>query len=242
MPIGALAVAGGNFLLYVLLRSTHRWLAYLQLFLLFIFAFVVTDRSFSVFYLLMFIIAILITELNTNVKTEQQSTFSAGKFDNGSFPKTILFMSLGVVLYIFIAVISTRVGGNIVGTPDLALQTTDDISKLIKPTLQASLGIVENFFTFAVFEAVMVFGLAIPIIGRAINFTFIIPMLLVGFLMGVFHVSAYSVSLSLIIWATMAFSLFIATRYFFKDSLVADTAHYLNNLIVSASRNLALVV
>lgn len=238
MAIGSLALAGGNFLLYILLRQTHRWLAYLQLFLLFIFAFVVTDRDFSVFYLLMFIIAILISELNPQVKTEHQSSAIA---KTGTLGKTILFLSIGVVTYIFIALTSARVGGNIVGTPDLSFHTTQDISNLFKPTLEASLGIIENFFVFSVFEAMMVFGLALPLIGKLIELTFLIPMLFTAFLMGVFHVAAYSVSVALIIWATLAFFIFIALWYFFKDSLPADTAHYLNNLIVSSSRNLQVV-
>ena len=233
MAIGALTLAGLNFALYILLRATNRWLAYLQLFLLFIFAFIVSDKDFSIFYLLLFIIAIIIAESSKKIGTEDQSKLSIGR--------TTLLLTVGVVMYIAIATISTQVGGNIIGTPDLAFHTTESIKQMFKPTLESSLGIIENFFIFTVFEALVVYGLMIPFLGRLVSLTFVVPLFLSAFIMGIFHVAAYSVSVSLIIWATMAFAFFIASWYFLKDSLAADTAHYLNNLIVSSQRNLQVV-
>lgn len=236
MAIGALTLAGANFLLYVLLRRIDRWLSYIQLFLLFIFAFVISDRSFSIFYLMMFVVAVLISELNPNVRAEEQQSKKRG------FGFTILMLSIGVVMYILIALVSSSVGGNIIGVPNLAVSTAADIGKAFKPTLEASLGIIENFFTFAVFEALLAFGMLIPLVGRLIQVTVIaLPLLITAFIMAIFHVSAYSVSVVLILWAMFAFGLFILSRYFAKDSLPADTGHYLNNLIVSAQRNLRVV-
>ena len=177
--IGTLALAIGNFLLYILLRKAHRWLGYLQLFLLFIFAFIITSKDFSVFYLLMFSVAILISELNVKVRAEEQASTSGG------IGFTILCLSIGAIIYIMIAVIGSSVGGNIIGAPNLGITTTSDIAKAFKPTLEASLGIIENFFVFAVFEALMVFGLLIPLVGRLIQVTsIIIPLLLASFIMG----------------------------------------------------------
>lgn len=234
--IGSLGLAVGNFLLYIILRKTNRWLAYLQLFLLFIFAFIITDRSFSMFYLMLFAITVLISELNVKVRAEEQASTSRG------YGFTILCLSVGAIMYIIIATIGSQVGGNIIGAPNLAVTTTSDIAKSFKPTLEASLGIIENAFVFAIFEAMMVFGLLIPLFGKLIMVTSIaIPIIIASFVMGIFHVAAYSVSATLILWAMFAFGMFILSRFFLKDSLAADTAHYTNNLIVSASRNLQAV-
>lgn len=237
MVVGSATLLVVNFILYIMLRSVNRWLAYIQTFLLFIFAFIVSNREFSVFYLLLFVIAILIAELNIKVRSEQQAGMIGGKFTTKGFTLIAISLVVGVLMYAFIAIISTRVGGQIVGVPNLAISSTSEIASMLKPTFEAHLGIIENFFVFTIFESLVVFGMMLPLLGAFMTIIpVVVPLFLTALMFGIFHVAAYSISLSLILWASLAFAIFILSWFFLKDSLAADTAHYLNNGVVSLGR------
>ena len=150
----------------------------------------------------------------------------------------------GLGLYLFISVISSKVGGNIIGAPELAVSSTSGIAQSLRPTFVSHLGIVENRIAFAFFEVLNLFGMFIPVVGVAFNLLpYVIPTLVIGITMGLFHVVAYSVAVSLLIWASMAFILFIASYLIMnRDSLASDTAHLLNNGIIDVGRGLAIVV
>jgi len=243
MVVVAITIAIINFIAYIVFRSVNRWLAYTHLFLLFIFAFIVSNREFSIFYLLLFIIAIIISEFSSKVRTEQQEgSFSEGKFTAMGFNFILLSLAVGAVMFVIIVLVEARVGGNIIGSPDLAISSASQIAQAWKPTFESMLGIIENFLFFVVMDVLLVFGVLIPFIGRIIQFSGVfLPVLLAAFIAGIFHIVAFSVSVSLIIWATMAFALFMASRVIMKDSLAADTAHFLKNLTVSISRGLQIV-
>jgi len=241
MVVAAITIAIINFIAYVIFRSVNRWLAYLHLFLLFIFAFIISSRDFSVFYLLIFIIAVLISEFIPQVKTEEGS-FSDGKFSAGSFQFILLSLAIGLVMFISIVAIESRVGGNIIGTPNLAISGTSEIVQVWKPTFESMLGIIENFMFFVVMDMLLTFGVLIPLIGRIIQFTSpMMPILIAAFLAGILHIVAFEVSVALILWATIAFAMFMFSRFFTQDSLAADFAHWLKNLMVSVSRGLQIV-
>src|SRR3990167_3391427 len=71
----------------------------------------------------------------------------------------------------------------------------------------------------------------------------VVPTIIVGLVMGILHVTTYSVAISLLIWASIAFMLFIVSYIARgRDSLPADTAHFLNNGIIDVNRGLAIVV
>ena len=241
MVVAAITIAIINFIAYVIFRSVNRWLAYLHLFLLFIFAFIISSRDFSVFYLLIFIIAVLISEFVSQIRTEEGS-FSDGKFSLGSFQFILLSLAIGLVMFISIVAIESRVGGNIIGTPNLAISGTSEIVQVWKPTFESMLGIIENFMFFVVMDMLLVFGVLIPLIGRIIQFTSpVLPILIAAFLAGILHIVAFEVSVALILWATIAFAMFMFSRFFTQDSLAADFAHWLKNLMVSVSRGLQIV-
>ena len=153
MVVAAITIAIINFIAYVVERSVSRWLAYTHLFLLFIFAFIISSRDFSVFYLLIFIIAIIISEFSASVRTEEGS-FSDGKFSAGSFAFILLSLAVGLVMFISIIAIESRVGGNIIGTPNLAISGASEIAQMWKPTFESMLGIIENFMFFVVIDSV----------------------------------------------------------------------------------------
>lgn len=241
MVVAAITIAIINFIAYVIFRSVSRWLAYTYLFLLFIFAFVISSRDFSVFYLLLFIIAIIISEFSASVRTEE-GVFSDGKFSSKSFQFILLSLAVGLVMFISIVAIEGRVGGNIIGTPNLAISSTSEIAQAWKPTFESMLGIIENFIFFVVMDVLLVFGVLIPLVGVLIEFTApILPVLIAAFIAGIFHIVAFDVSVALILWATIAFSMFMFSRFFMQDSLAADMAHWLKNLTVSVSRGLQIV-
>jgi len=243
MVVAAITIAVINFIAYVLFRSVNRWLAYTQLFLIFIFAFIVSSKEFSVFYLLLFIIAIIISEFVKPVSTEEQAgSFSEGKFSARGFNFVLLSLAVGLVMLVTIILIENNVGGNIIGTPNLAISSTQQIAQNFKPTFESMLGIIENFIFFVIMDVLLVFGVLVPLIGRLIQFTApIFPILITAFIAGIFHIVAFSVSVSLILWAMIAFGMFLTSRFMLKDSLAADSTHFLKNLMVSVSRSLSIV-
>ena len=225
-----------SFLAYVILRSINHIIADVYLFILFIFAFVVGSKEFSVFYLLLFIISIVI-DLAV-------SKFEIGTGAKTGFIQTVIALAVGLGLYLIITLISVRVGGNIIGAPEIAISSTSQIAQNMRPTFVGMLGIIENRIAFAFFEVLNLFGIMIPIIGVAFNLIpYIIPVITIGLVMGTFHVTAYSVAFSLLIWASIAFMLFIASYVIMnRDSLPADFSHFLNNGILDLNRGLAIVV
>jgi len=232
----AISILAISFLAYVILRSINHIIADVFLFILFIFAFVVSNREFSVFYLLMFIIAIVID-------------LAVPKFEIGTkaasgFMPIVIALLVGLGLYIVITLISVRVGGNIVGAPEIAIASTSTIAQNMRPTFVGMLGIVENRIAFAFFEVLNMFGVLIPIVGVAFQLvSYVMPTIIVGLIMGIFHVTAYSIAVSLLIWASIAFMLFITSYVTMgRDSLSADTAHLINNSSIDLSRGLSIVV
>lgn len=231
----AITIMALSFLAYVILRQINHIIADVFLFILFIFAFVVGSKEFSVFYLLLFLIAIVIDlaipefEIGTGAKT--------------GFMPIMIALLVGLGLYIVITIISVRVGGNIVGAPEIAISSTSQIAQNFRPTFVGMLGIIENRIAFAFFEVLNLFGVLIPLIGVAFNLIpYIVPTIIVGLIMGIFHITAYSVAISLLIWASIAFMLFIASYIMMgRDSLSADTSHFLNNGIIDVNRGLVLV-
>ena len=232
----AIMIMSISFLAYVIFRSVSHIVADVFLFILFIFAFVVSNREFSVFYLLLFLIAIIIDlgvskfEIGTGVKT--------------GFMPTLISLIIGLGLYIIITVLSVRAGGNIVGAPEIAISSTSQIAQNFRPTFVGMLGIIENRIAFAFFEVLNLFGVLIPLVGIAFQLIpYVIPTIIVGIVMGIFHVTAYSVAISLLLWASIAFMLFIISYIARgRDSLPADVGHFLNNGIIDVNRGLAIVV
>ena len=232
----AISIMAISFLAYVVLRSINHIMADVFLFILFIFAFVVSNREFSAFYLLIFLIAIVID-------------LAVPKFEIGTkaasgFMPIVIALLVGLGLYIVITFISARVGGNIVGAPEIAIASTSTIAQNFRPTFVGMLGIVENRITFAFFEVLNLFGVLTPLVGVAFQMIpYVVPTIIVGIIMGLFHIAAYSVAISLLIWASIAFMLFIASYIAMgRDSLSADTSHLLNNGIIDINRGLAIVV
>lgn len=232
----AMMIMAISFLAYVILRSVSHIVADVFLFILFIFAFVLSNRDFGVFYLLLFLVAIVIDLAIPK--------FEIGTQAKAGFMPIVIALLVGLGLYMIITLISVRVGGNIVGAPEIAITSTSTIAQNFRPTFVGMLGIIENRIAFAFFEVLSLFGVLIPIIGLAFEFIpYVVPAVVVGIIMGLFHVTAYSVVVSLLIWASVAFMLFIASYVIMgRDSLSADTAHLLNNGIIDINRGLAIVV
>ena len=236
----AVTIMGLSFLVYIILRSINIVFADAYLFVLFIFAFILTSKEFSVFYLLLFIIAIIIDLAITQFKIAPAASALGFK----GFGLTLISLIVGLGLYLIISVISVRAGGNIVGAPELAVSSTSEIAQNLRPTFVSHLGIIENRIAFALFEVLSLFGGLLPFVGLVFEIIpYLVPVLIVGLIMGLFHVVAYSVSFSLILWASTAFMLFIASYLILnRDSLGADTAHAINNGMIDISRGLQIVV
>jgi len=236
------------FLIYIMFSRVHRALGHFLTFVTFIFAYVVSDPKFATFYLFLPLIAmgldLVIPQIETTTQQAPQSTQQTAVRSSGLRLEGFGFIALqliaGLVIYLMIQTLSRAAGGNIIGVPDLAISAP--VGKVFKPVFEASLGVNENLLTFVFFDILLVFGRMIPLIGIAIGaLGFLIPMLIAAGIMALFHVVAYSVAISLILYALGAFALFIASRMMFNDTLAADTAHFLNNALISISRGLQVV-
>ena len=240
MSLTEITILAVWFLIYILLRLYSVYFGVFWVFLTFVFAFIVSNQAFSSFYLLIYLVAIVIdiaiSQIHTTSDIKTEAKVNGTKVSGFNF--VALSLGAGLVMYFMISLISRQVGGNIVGVPNLAITTPSAIAQSLKPVFEASLGIVENTFAFVMFDlSVILFGaLLTAVIG------IVIALFLTSIIMGIFHVVAYDVALGLLIYASMAFMLFILSKYLFKDSLGADTAHFLNNSVVSVQRSLQVVV
>lgn len=233
------------FLLYIIFRSINAYFGSALVLMTFVFAFIVSNQQFSAFYLLLFLVAIVLDLATPQIKTtsEVASSYNVGKYTLEGFNFITFSLLLGLVIYLGIGLIGKQAGGNIIGAPNLAVTNTDVVAKAFKPTFESALGIVENQIAFVMFDLFLTFGILLPFIGMLVrSMFFIAPMILSGLIMGLFHVTAYSVSVSLMLWASSAFMVFVMIKYLFHDSLSVDFAHYLNNAGVSLSRSLQVVI
>ena len=231
----AIMIMAISFLAYVILRSINHIIADVYLFVLFIFAFIVGSREFSVFYLLLFLIAIVIDLAVTKFEIGVAKT---------RFMPIVIALVVGLGLYLTITLISVRVGGNIIGAPEIAIASTSTIAQNMRPTFVGMLGIIENRIAFVLFEVLNLFGILIPLVGVAFQLIpYVASTIIVGLVMGILHVTAYSVAISLLIWASIAFMLFITSYIIMgRDSLSSDFAHFTNNSLIDLNRGLSLVV
>jgi len=231
------------FLFYIVLKGVNAYFGSAFVFLTFIFAFIVSSQSFSSFYLLIYLIVIVLDLAIGQISTTSHvQGFKRGKFTSAGFKGVGISLLVGFVMLASIRLLSRQVGANIVGVPNLAIATPSTIALGFKPVFESALGIIENQVAFVIFDIMMVFGLLIPLIGILVKASgFIVPLLISSLVMAIFHITAYSVAIALLLYAMIAFAMFIASRMLFKDSLAADVAHYANNGIISVSRSLAVV-
>lgn len=245
MAITEITLLIGWFLVYLILRSINAYFGSALVFLTFIFAYIVSSQAFSSFYLILYLVVIVLDLALSQVTTTSQTTqgFKQGKFTTKAFKTISIHALVGATMYAVIRLLSRQVGGNIVGVPNLAITTPGVIALKFKPVFEASLGIVENSAAFVTFDILMIFGILIPLVGILVKVLGIImPMAIASLVMGILHVTAYSVAVALLIYAMVAFAMFIFSRIILKDSLSADIAHYTNNGVISVGRSLQVVI
>jgi len=244
MAITEIVLLASWFLLYLIFKAINTYFGSAFVFLTFLFAFIVSSQSFSTFYLLVPLIAIVLDLSINQINTTSQPVqgFNHGKFTQMGFKHIGISALVGVIMYLGIRLLSRQVGGNIVGVPNLAVTTPSTIALSFKPVFESALGIIENQIAFVILDILLVFGVLIPFIGIVIKASGILmPLILASVTMAIFHVTAYSVAFALLLYAMAAFAMFIFSRIILKDSTAADMAHYLNNGVVSVSRSLAVV-
>ena len=228
-------------LVYILLKQIHSLVADFYLLVLFVFSYILTQKSFSLFYILLFLVVIVIDLGISQFSIEPAKSIKIGSMSYKGFTMVIISAVLGLVMYLIISGISIVKGGNIIGAPELQI-TTSGLAQNFRPTFVGMLGIIENRFAFVGFEILNIFGYLVPLIGIAFKLIpYLLPVVITGLLMGILHITAYSVAASLILWATFAFIIFILSYIITKDSLAADIAHILNNALIDLKRGLAIV-
>lgn len=230
---------------YLLIRFTPKvgiLLSDLYLFFLFWFAYPNIDKPLATFYLFGLIFILLIDLTNQVFEVEFFRSFSIGdvKFQNIGF----IFLSLGIgaILFFMINLMGTRTGNIVIGVPQLATITTGTIASLFIPGLKGLLGIIENRSFFTLLNILIKFGATIPLIGVVVGLAMpIFPIIISAGLFAIYHLVAFSLAFAALIWAFLAFVLYIISFILTKNTLAADFAHWLNNVVVSVSKGLQVV-
>jgi hypothetical protein len=227
------------FALFIISLRIQVYLAATLVFFTYLFSFVVGNPQSASFYLLAYVIAIVIDLAVNGINTTSQTAtnFKAGRLEVKGFSYITLCLIAGLVIYLIITQMSRAAGANIIGVPNLAISPSSPVGWALKPVFESALGIIENTLFFVVFDLIFKFGIAFlgPLVYLVSTFS-------ASILFAGFHVIAYSLSISLLIYAAGAFILFIISRFIFKDPLPSHFAHYINNGIISASRGLSIVV
>ena len=252
---GAILFLGGGFYFFTEGRNkVMEWLGALGLIALFMWGlatFTLTDKQ-MIFYLLAFM-TYLIYKVWMGNKLQTQSigikSITGWRFN-------LLSIMLGGVLFT-IAYILSGTKGQMMGVAPLAIDSVstfkDWITLQFSPLISGALGIIENSF-FIVIMTVLVeakevgkgfFNLlnAVPFIGQfSYIFMFIMPYLVTSLGFGLFHIVAYALSWTKILWAALMMGLMIATYYGTnKDLTAANVFHFFWNGILTLKEALQII-
>lgn len=207
------------------------------LFMFYMWAFIAFDLTMTqkVFYPLgiLFFLA-LRANMGNMLETNQNShDFNGWKFSG--FKYHLMTIGVGLVLLFLMFTISSQ-KGQFLGVATLSISTSGFsmmMTKIFAPAISIALAFIENRMFIAFLLALLLaknpikqFVSSIPVVNILTPFASALPVVLTCFTFGIFHVIAYYVQWSLIIWASLIMGLWIASYYFTgKDTTAMDTAH-----------------
>jgi len=132
----------------------------------------------------------------------------------------VLGILLGLGLYSLIRIASASAEASILGAPTLSILPPD----IFMTASIGMLGVIENRFFLTLFNILQ--GIVGMVFGA----------LLVMVLFAMFHLFAYSLSISALIWAGIIMGLWIASYVVSQDDIVSNVSHSLHNVTVTISR------
>src|SRR3990167_2789986 len=233
--------------LYVILYAIGRnknipYLADIFIFIYFLFAFINIEGSatLATFYLfaIIFVIAFEVAQSKFTVNSQQIKEIGGFKLKS-KLP--LIGIGLGFGILLIMRVLQTSVEGSIIGVPSLAI--TSPAFGVSTITL---LGIVENRLFFTIYELLKAntqLLLAIPFIGGLLGiFNLILPVVLTAILFAIFHLTAYSLSVSTMIFAALVMVIWLLSYILTKSDLPANLAHGMWNGTIALGRVLGVAV
>jgi len=233
--IGVLAI-------FVLLDVINPLLSDIFIFFYFGWAFINIEGSttLATFYLIaiIFVMLIRVSKLNFALKSKTIREFGGVKLA-GKIP--FLGIGLGIAIFMIMRLLQGASETAIIGTPSLAIT-----SPAFNVTTIMLLGIVETRLFFTLYNLLKENQGAlykIPLLGSVMAILSpVLPIVLVSVLFSVFHITAYALSLSALLFAGMVMVLWVISFIITKSDLPANISHALWNGIVSLSKTLGIAI
>lgn len=182
-------------------------------------------------------------QLQTNANNVNAKDFGGKGLITG-FKYHILSVFIGIVM-IFIMFFIAKSKGQFLGVASLSVTTggvTTWLTMQFAPALSLALGFIENRMFIAILNlldlARHVLSL-IPILGV---FFIVLPFVLTCFTFGIFHITSYHLSWSLMIWAALIMAMWIGSYFLLgRDTTAMDTAHGGWNGLLTTKETLSII-
>lgn len=226
-------------------RLNLPFLSDVLIFIYFMFAYanIESQTTLATFYLIgaLFVLVVKLTERAFAVSSESISKIGGLSLKRG-MPIFMVFAGIGI--FLIMKLLQGAAPTSIVGVPSLAIA-----SPLFSVISIMLLGIVETRLFFTIFNLIGKTGVIteaftrIPIVG--IVFAILAPIMsiiVVAILFAVFHVTAYSLALSSLLFAGVVMVIWLISFIIFKSDMPASLSHALWNFSVSASRTLGIAL
>ena len=200
------------------------------------------SSNLATFYLIGMLFVIVLRVANRSFSLQGHSEINTRKILGlslaGKLP--VVGVGAGIVILIIMRMLQGVSTASIIGVPSLAISS--DITNLVSISL---LGIVETRLFFSLYNLVKVniaMFSTLPVVGLLFAvFSPIMPILMISVLFGVFHISAYALSVSAIIFAVMVMVIWVLSYEILDSDLPANIAHYLWNGLVVLGKSLKII-
>lgn len=230
-------------LIYIVLDNISPLLADISIFMYFLFIYAnIPDQSALANFYLFGIIFVIIIRVATQFYPKTRSIRELAGFTfKSKLQQFGISIGLGIILFVVMRLLQSNVSGAIIGTPAFAITSPAfSVSSIVL------LGIIENRVFFTLFnvarENVAKFGL-IPYIGGLLRtISVAMPFIFASLLFGVFHSTAYSASVSNILFASFVMLLWLVSYLTTDSDQPANIAHGLWNGVVTIGRTLSIAI
>ena len=212
------------FLGYLILYAINDNLANFYLVTLFLFAAPNISEGVGFYYSIMLLTVLVFGLLIPAAQVDR---------DNVSFTGILISVGLGVGVYFLMQYMQSQSAQAIIGVPSLQINVA--VQQTLSPAYTAVLGIIENKFVFTTLDILLHYG---PLLFSGLSV--IIAPLIAASVFAIFHLSAFDLALSSLIFAALVAGIWIIF-YTAYSQIVAHTAHYLWNAVISVQRTFSIV-
>lgn len=182
----------------------------------------------ATFYLIGALFIMVMSFTNFTKISDRKEISLFGKTFKGKYVD-IVAVGLGIVFWLFMGLLQKAQEVAIIGVPKLAMSAQN-----LNPFTSGILGIIENGVIFVLialfmrlpFVVINIAGPIVPFIMGAVFFSF-----LHSFVLAASFIFAFVI---MILW--------VLTYYFFGETTIADTGHFLWNFFIEISRGSSLII